>query len=406
MDVQSVFNAGGTVIKNPSYTKKNGQPEYITVADLNNPVTPEGSKTADIIYQAAAQGNQDIIGRDGELDKYIERGITPTDKNLPVLDKMLADSQSATAKWFNGLSQAVVSEVGLGTVKGFTDLFDFVTSKIFHLTEDDYQNPASTAIQEWQDAFNNNIAPIYRDESLNIQNGGFKDAGWWASNLPSVASTLTLLFPTKIISGVGKWVGKATNIGKGVSKARRWATGVNEIQDYNRLNKLQIALNNPLNIAKANAAAGSITEGLLMRTMENYQEARDTNIQMYQEASDKLNSMSDKDYKAWAEKNKNIFDKDLDINNRDKVAKAIAKKAADRTFTMDFSNAIFDIIQLHGLKNIGKGVKDVSGRIVNEAQRTSLTAAKAFAKGGTESAKKQLKKLLKNLYINDLVKVF
>lgn len=395
MDVQSVFNAGGTVIKNPSYTKKNGQPEYITVADLNNPVTPEGSKTADIVYQAAAQGNQDILGRNGELDEYIERGITPTDKNLPVLDKMLADSQSATAKWFNGLSQAVVSEIGLGTVKGFTDLFDFVTSKIFHLTEDDYQNPASTAIQEWQDAFNNNIAPVYRDESLNIQNGGFKDAGWWASNLPNVASTLTLLFPTKIISGVGKWVGKATNIGKGVSKARRWATRVNEIQDYNRLNKLQIALNNPLNIAKANAATGTITEGLLMRTMENYQEARDTNIQIYQKASDKLNSMSDEDYKAWTEQNKNIFDKDLDINNRDKVAKAIAKKAADRTFSMDFSNVIFDIIQLHGLKNIGKGVKAASGRIVNEAQRTSLTAAKAFSKGGTESAKKAIEESTK-----------
>lgn len=395
MDVQSVFNAGGTVIKNPNYTKKNGQPEYITVADLNNPVTPEGSKTADIMYQAAAQGNQDIIGRDGELDKYIERGITPTDKNLPALDKMLADSQSATAKWFNGLSQAVVSEVILGTGKGFTDLFDFVTSKILHLTEDDYQNAASTKIQEWQDAFNNNVAPIYRDESLNIQNGGLKDAGWWASNLPNVASTLTLLFPAKGISSVGKWVGKATNIGKGISKARRWATGVNEIQDANRLNKLQIALNNPVNIAKANAAAETVAEGLLMRTMENYQEARDTHIQMYQEASDKLNSMSDEDYKIWAEKNKNIFDKDLDINDRDKVAKAIAKKAADRTFSMDFSNAIFDIIQLHGLKNIGKGVKAASGRIVNEAQKTSLSAAKAFAKGGTESAKKAVEEAAK-----------
>lgn len=395
MDVQSVFNAGGTVIKNPSYTKKNGQPEYITVADLNNPVIPEGSKTADIMYQAAAQGNQDIIGRDGELDKYIERGITPTDKNLPVLDKMLADSQSATAKWFNGLSQAVISEVGLGTLKGFTDLFDFVTSKILHLTEDDYQNPASTAIQEWQDAFNNNVAPIYRDESLNIQNGGFKDAGWWASNLPNVASTLTLLFPAKGISSVGKWIGKTTNIGKGISKARRWATGVNEIQDANRLNKLQIALNNPLNITKANKAAETITESLLMRTMENYQEARDTNIQMYQEALDKLNSMSDNDYKVWIEKNKNIFDKDLDVNNRDKVAKAIAKKAADRTFSMDFSNVIFDIMQLHGLKNIGKGVKDASGRIVNEAQKTSLTAAKAFAKGGIESAKKAVEEAAK-----------
>lgn len=388
MDVQSIFNAGGTVVKNPNYTKTNGQPEYITVADLKNPVQPEGSKTADIIYQAAAQGNQDIIGRDGELDKYIERGITPTDKNLPNLDKMLADSQNAASKWFNGLSQAVVSEVGLGTLKGFTDLFDFVTSKILHLTEDDYQNPASDAIQEWQDAFNNNIAPIYRDENLNIQNGGLKDAGWWASNLPSVASTLTLLLPAKGISNAGKWIGKVTNVGKGISKARRWATGVTEIEDASRLNRLQIALNNPLNIVKANAATETIAEGLLMRTMENYQEARDTHIQMYQEASDKLNSMSDDDYNAWVKKNQAMFDKDLDMNNRDKVAKAIAKKAADRTFSMDFSNVIFDIIQLHGLKNIGKGVKAASGRIVNEAQKTSLTAAEQFAKGGTEAAKK------------------
>lgn len=394
MDVQSVFNAGGTVIKNPNYTKKNNQPEYITVADLNNPVAPEGSKTADIAYQAAAQGNQDIIGRNGELDKYIEKGITPTDKNIPNLDKMLADSQSTTAKWFNGLSQAVVSEIGLGTLKGFTDLFDFVTSKVLHLTEDDYQNAASTAIQEWQDAFNNDIAPIYRDESLNIQNGGFKDAGWWASNLPSVASTLTLLFPAKGVSSIGKMLGKAAHVGKGISKARRWATGVNEIQDASRLSKLQIAINNPVNIAKANYATELVAEGMLMRTMENYQEARDTHIQMYQDASDKLNSMSDEEYNAWAKKNQNVFDKDLDINDRDKVAKAIAKKAADRTFSMDFSNAIFDIIQLHGLKNIGKGVKAATGRVVNEAQRTSLNAARQFARGTTEAIAETAKKPL------------
>ena len=394
MDVQSVFNAGGTVIKNPNYTKKNNQPEYITVADLNNPVAPEGSKTADIAYQAAAQGNQDIIGRNGELDKYIERGITPTDKDIPNLDKMLADSQSGAAKLFNGFSQAIVSEIGLGTLKGFVDLFDFVTSKVLHLTEDDYQNAASTAIQEWQDTFNQDIAPIYTDGSLNIQNGGLKDAGWWASNLPSVASTLTLLFPSKGVSNIGKMLGKAARVGKGVSKARRWATGVNEIQDASRLSKLQIAINNPVNIAKANYATEIVAEGMLMRTIENYQEARDTHIQIYQEASDKLNSMSDEEYNAWAKKNQNVFDKDLDINDRDKVAKAIAKKAADRTFSMDFSNAIFDIIQLHGLKNIGKGVKAATGRVVNEAQRTSLNAARQFARGTTEAIAETAKKPL------------
>lgn len=390
MDVlEFINNNGKKKVPNPNYnakSKKRGEPRTIEVPDLGYNEDPR----VNLAIQDFT--NQTSISAK-EAEKYNKAGLNWN--NWENLDKQLSDSQSGISKLFNGLSQAVISEVGLGTLKGFTDLFDFVASKVLHLTEDDYQNAASTKIQEWQDAFNNNIAPVYRDESLNIQNGGIKDAGWWASNLPSIASTLTLLFPAKGISSVGKWIGKTTNLGKGISKARRWATGVNEIQDANRLNKLQIALNNPLNIAKANKAAETITEGLLMRTMENYQEARDTNIQMYQEASDKLNSMSDNDYKTWIEKNKNIFDKDLDINNRDKVAKAIAKKAADRTFSMDFSNVIFDIIQLHGLKNIGKGVKDASGRIVNEAQKTSLTAAKAFAKGGTESAKKAVEEATK-----------
>lgn len=383
MDViEFINNNGKKKVPNPNYnskSKKRGEPRTIEVPDLGYNVDPRVNLAIqDFTNQTS------ISAKDAE--KYNNAGVNWNDwENL---DKQLADSQSTTSKWINGLGQAVYSEVLLGTLKGFTDLFDFVTSKVLHLTEDDYQNAASSTIQGWQDYFNNNVAPIYRDESLNIQNGGFGDAGWWASNLPSVASTLTLLFPSKGISSVGKWVGKTANVGKGISKARRWATGVTEIEDYNRLNKLQIALNNPKNIAKANAAAENVAEGLLMRTMENYQEARDTHIKTYQKASDELNSMSDEDYKAWAEKNKNIFDKDLDINNRDKVAKAIAKKAADRTFSMDFSNTIFDIMQLHGLKNIGKGVKDASGRIVDEAQKTSLKATKAFAKGGTEEAKK------------------
>lgn len=390
MDVFEFINNNGTrKIANPNYnakSKKNGEPRTIEVPDLGYDEDPRVNLAIQDFTNQSSTSVKDI-------EKYSNAGVNWN--NWENLDKQLADSQSATAKWFNGLSQAVVSEIGLGTLKGFTDLFDFVISKVLHLTEDDYQNAASTKIQEWQDAFNNNIAPIYRDETLNIQNGGFGDAGWWASNLPSVASTLTLLFPAKGISSLGKLVGKATRLGKGVSNARRWATRVNEIQDANRLSKLQIAINNPKNIARANAATELVAEGMLMRTMENYQEARDTHIQMYQDASDKLNSMSNDEYNAWVEKNKNAFDKDLDIKDRDKVAKAIAKKAADRTFTMDFSNAIFDIIQLHGLKNIGKGVKAASGRIVDEAQQTSLNAASQFAKGGAKAATEAVKEVAK-----------
>ena len=79
MDIQSIFNAGGTVIKNPNYKKgkNNTQPEYITVSDLNSGVTPDGSLVAGIAYDAAAKGEQSILGRNGELDKYIKAGLTP-----------------------------------------------------------------------------------------------------------------------------------------------------------------------------------------------------------------------------------------------------------------------------------------------------------------------------------------
>lgn len=43
MDIQAIFNAGGTVIKNPNYRKgkKNTEPEYITVSDLDSGVKPD-----------------------------------------------------------------------------------------------------------------------------------------------------------------------------------------------------------------------------------------------------------------------------------------------------------------------------------------------------------------------------
>ena len=37
MDVTGIFNAGGVLVKNPNYSKskKNTQPEYITITDFS-----------------------------------------------------------------------------------------------------------------------------------------------------------------------------------------------------------------------------------------------------------------------------------------------------------------------------------------------------------------------------------
>lgn len=394
MDIQSIFNAGGTVIKNPNYKKgkNNTQPEYITVSDLDAGIISNGSLVADIAYNAATKGQQSILGRNGELDKYINAGLTPN--GWENLDKQLADAQSNWGKAFNAAGQFLISEMTLGSFKGFSDLFDFVSSNILHITEDDYQNPVSETFQEWQEAFKENIAPIYADPTLNIQNGGLKDFGWWVKNLPQVGSTLSLLFPTRAVTSGISMLSKIGNVGsklgKATGKARRWATMVDKVEDANKLNKFQLAINNPVNIARMNQGARTVAEGLLMRTMENYGEARDVHKETYQMALDKLTKMKPEVYNSWVEANKDMLN-DINPNDKDAVAKRIAKKAADRTFTMDFSNVVFDVIQLHGLKNIGigKGVKKVTGRTINNAQKESLKAAEEFATGVTKEATKK-----------------
>lgn len=401
MNVESIFNAGGTLVENPDWSPTNSTvPRYINVSDIHT--TKSNNLLADFAYDAAASGNQSVLAR-GDISKYTKYGITPNKYNN--IDAELADAQSNWKKAGNMLAQSIVSEIGLGTIRGFADMFDFVASNILHITEQDYQNPASAAIQEWQEAFKNNVAPIYTTPGVDIQNGGFRDFGWWMSNMPTVFSILSLLIPARGVTGtlgVLQKAGKAgkfgttgkflANGGHTVTKARKWATGIDNYQDAAKLDKWVAAANSPVNIAKANYAAKTVAEATLMRTIENYQEARETYIPTYQAANEKLASMNEEDYKLWLNANKDLKqqlkDKNININDRDAVAKFIAKKAADRTFAMDWSNLIWDTIQLHGLNNIGKGIEKATGRVVRGLQEESKAAAGAFAKGATETVSK------------------
>lgn len=390
MNISELFNNGGIIISNPNYNKKSKN--NIESPTIIVPATRENSSSiyGDFAKETSRIGqsflNEDAAKQSSNLKKY---GLTLNTNDNDSIQKQLADAQSNWSKAFNAAGQLFVSEMTLGSFKGFSDLFDFVSSNVFHLTEDDYQNPVSETIQKWQDAFNENIAPIYADPTLNIQNGGIKDPGWWMKNLPQIGSTLSLLFPSRAITSGVSMLSKIGNIGsklgKATGKARRWATMVDKVEDANKLNKFQLAMNNPVNIARMNQGAKTVAEGLLMRTIENYSEARDVHKETYQMALDKLTEMEPEDYDSWKKANSDILN-GIDPNDKDAVAKRIAKKAADRTFTMDFSNVIFDVIQLHGLKNIGigKGIKKVTGRVVNNAQKESLKAAGEFATGVTK----------------------
>ena len=405
MDIQSIFNAGGTVIKNPNYKKgkKNTQPEYITVSDLDSGVAPDGSLAAGIAYDAAAKGQQSILGRNGELDKYIEYGLTPN--GWENLDKQLADRQSAMSKWGNALVQAIASETVLGTVKGISDLFDLI-GQATTLSSPDYTNPVSQTLENWQEAVRN-YAPIYTDPDIHLTNGGLLDAGWWASNIPSVMSSLTLLLPSAgTVKGISS-VGKAFKVGSRTSKAISAISGATrkaraaqavkaaggtaeEIAAAGKLNKVQRFLTSPSTAKQTSLFLENSSTAVLSRAIENYQEARQTYNDMYAEASDYFKNISDDEYAKIVDENKEILKQEgVDSNDKDTVARAIAKASADRTFQMDWMNVGFDIIQMYGLRNAWKGISNAPV-ISAKVRRANLDQAKYFGK--TEAQIKELKK--------------
>lgn len=374
MDTTQITSKGGYEELNPLWTKskKNNQPKTILTT------SPQKGGLVDSFYNA----NPDNFVFDN-ANKYINYGITPN-KVAPNLDKELAEAQSNFAKTFNSLGQALVSETILGTIKAVPDLFDAVANGIFQ-SDGDYQNPISNKLQEWQDYFRNEVAPIYSDPERNdIYNGGLTNWGWWTSNAPSVMSSLTLLLPsTGIVKSIG-YLGKLAKTSKLASMTRNGIKGIagidRAINSNRELNALQKGINKI--IGSNGIVVGSDVEtaasrfasiggnALLQRTMENYKEAQGVYKDMYNEAYDNLNKMNAQQYQDFVNKNPELLE-DTDTNDKEAVARRIAKKSADTDFLMNYSNIVFDVIQMYGLRNMWKGIRnsDAGSAAVSRAAR-------------------------------------
>lgn len=378
MNTENVFNNSGVIVSNPNYnpkTKKGrAQQPFFHTLDVSQDITSgaanEFAKNADNAWVMS------------DTHSYQRYGITPN--LITNFDKERAENQSNFAKTFNSLGQALVSEAILGTIKAVPDLFDAITNGIFQ-SDGDYQNPISNKLQEWQDYFRNEVAPIYSDPERNdIYNGGLTNWGWWTSNIPSVMSRLTLLLPsTGIIKGIG-YLGKLAKTSKLASMTRNGIKGIAGIDRAIASNKELNALQKGINkiIGSNGIVVGSDVESaasrfasiggnaLLQRTMENYQEAQGVYKDMYNEAYDNLNKMNAQQYQAFVNKNPELL-QDTDINDKETVARRIAKKSADTDFLMNYSNIVFDVIQMYGLRNMWKGIRnsDAGSAAVSRAAR-------------------------------------
>lgn len=405
MDVESVFNAGGVIIPNPNYTKskKNIQPKYITVADLNRAKDGSTSHMADISYTTTVNDMQNIVGTEEEANKYLKYGIV-NNRFTPTLDAQLANAQSTGEKLWNSLKQTVWSETILGTLNGFADLYDVITGAAFS-SDNDYQNPVSRYLEETRENFRNNN-PIYVDPDKHLATGGLTDASWWLSNIPSVASSLTLLIPSTGVAKALSYAGKAFRVGKAVSWTRKAATGarnIRTIEETEKLGKIGKWVNKESTITTANRMFENGLTAAAMRTLENYQEARQTYNDMYQEASKALSDMSNEDYEQFKTKYRDELE-GVNLDDRDAVAKQIAHNSATKTFAIDYGNLLFDVVQVYALKNPLKLTKNM--RATAATRKAERLARRNAGKSAEEIAKLDanisLGTKFKN-YINDHV---
>lgn len=388
MDVNSFIQQGGNLIKNPNYKKGNGQPEFIrsiyAIDDSN------------IFGESANTLTENIYKFNNPLSsKLMEYGLSPSrriDEN-DLYNDVLSDVQSNWSKAFNSAVQTVGNEVVLGTIKAFSDIGDYAYNLVTNDENNDYTNPLSKMIGDWQNSIKEDIAPIYANDKINIFNGGLTDFGWWASNFPSIASSLTLLIPGRAVSlGLAKgfnFINKLGKLEKGANntltrKLVRKISNIDEASDYSELKGWQKALNNTANIERVNEFTKNATTAYIMRVAENYQEASQTYIDSKENAINKLSEMSDKQFEDWKRNHKDFIEENkLQNSDREEVASKIANVSANRTFNIDKWNFIFDIAQVYGLRNTGKLTKKVNSKSILSDNRKAI---KSIGKSSEEIA--------------------
>lgn len=382
-------NGASYINPSPSKSKKHPSPKILSTIDPKK-IAELATGFADREINEGLTSGKVLTNQADKADQLRHYGVTPNASIVDV-DKVLAESQSNLRKLGSAVSQAVVSEIGLGTVRGAADLFDFIGNAVTgNFANNDYTNPVSAKIQEWQDYFNTEVAPIYADPNVDITNGGLTDFGWWTSNMPSIMSSITLLVPSMAATKGLQWLAKASaasKIGTATRNGIKALVGIDKAlaREGGTLNKFQQGVKTLVDapINGLGARTGQFLEtGLsatLSRTMENYQEAQGVYSDVLNTATDTLNKMTLQEFTEFVNKNQDIYEEAGGDNaSKEDIARVIAQKSANQDFLTNYVNIGSDVLQLYGLRNMWKGLKNgvSSSTLTSAARRARQTLGK------------------------------
>lgn len=387
MDFEEIKNMATNGVSyinpNPSRSKKHPSPKILSTIDPKK-IAELATGFADREINEGLTSGKVLTNQANKADQLRHYEVTPNASIIDV-DKVLAESQGNLRKLGSAVSQAVVSEIGLGTVRGAADLFDLIGNVVTgNAANNDYTNPVSEKIQEWQDYFNTEVAPIYADPNLDITNGGLTNFGWWASNMPSIMSSVTLLLPSTAATKGLQWLAKASaasKLGTATRNGIKALVGIDRAlsKEGRTLNKFQQGVKTLVDapINGLGASTGQFVEtGLnaaLSRTMENYQEAQGVYSDVFNTATNTLNNMTQQEFTEFVNKNQDIYNEAGGDNaSKEDIARVIAQKSSNQDFLTNYINIGSDILQLYGLRNMWKGLKNgVSSSTLTSAARNA-----------------------------------
>lgn len=319
-------------------------------------------------------GTNVFTGKAEDYDSLASYGAQPNQyQSQSELEKLRAKNQSAWKQAGNTLVQTIGTVIG-DTIGGVGMLVDIATGGLWD--DKPFSNPITRAGDAISDYVRDELAPIYRENPDKAFD--FDDfSGWFFSQVPSIASSLSLMIPgtllTKGVGAVGKGVAALGRNSSKVSRAMNWAKKATKLDNVYRANKLKL-------IAKDGITA------IGMRLGENYQEARGVAEQIEGEALSLFTGMSDEEFQTWLDNNPDIANEAKE-RTKEEAALIVADKAAMRNFGYNAGNVFFDYMQLRA---VNKALGQVNRAITPRIRYSQNQALDRIASTGVESASQTL----------------
>lgn len=358
--------------------------------------------------------------------------------NEEELNKKRAANQSFLKQFGNFLEQAIIGEVVLGSVMGLTNAYDIAKNALIEMKAaigdeeeplNDFTSEASQRLEELKEKNRERFA-IHQENPGKAFDVG--DSGWWFNGLVNVATTASLLIPTSIITKAPSVLINGAKMLK-LTKAANKATKVaNDVFGASKLSKSIMSAGHKIGLVSRPATrakqldfiAKTGTNAFVMRTLENWQEAREVYKSTYDDALTKVNDLFTVDEDETKEAQKRIdrekfIERNPQFNGKsnEEIAKWIADASANETFINDYAMLLMDIPQFAGINALWRGLanKTKTARLSIANQNAAKNLSKGIVQGtsvnttsklpeltsaGKEIIEGTSEKLIKNNWIN------